>query len=293
MSAWILGSWLLAAPITVVPHVECGAPAERCDAVRATLASAAQKESMTVADAARCGDTAGCVELWAKVQAVPVTFELRDARGLRFIAQTSVTEYREPHSSSDGLVMLGFLTVVFAPIAYDLRAPTTRADEERAWTLMARRVLRQGAREQKTYLGVKEARGQRFAVTLGTPGVRGVRSVTEDQIVLEKDFEPVAPESDEAKEAAYGAGVVLSGIVSALDETPDVDIGDGKARLVVIHDAHGQFRPLVRVSDNKALNLSDRLRFRLKLMVPRAQGVPIPGYTLIDMPITIRRLGKK
>lgn len=293
MSAWMLGSWLLAAPIAVVPHVECGAPAERCDAVRASLSGAVQKESMTVLDAARCGDTAGCVELWAKVQAVPVTFELRDARGLRFIAQTSTLEYREPHKNSDGLVMLGFLTVAAAPIAYQLRAPTTRADEERAWTLMARRVLRQGAREQKTYLGVREVRGQRFVVAMDTPVVRGVRKVAEDQVILEGDFEPVAPDSDEAKEATYGAGIVLSEVVRALDEIPDLDIGDGKARLLTMHGASGHFRQIVRISDNAALARNDRLRLGLKRAVFGALGVPIPGFTLIDIPLTIRRLGKK
>jgi hypothetical protein len=129
-------------------------------------------------------------------------------------------DYRAPYANQDAAVALAFLTVVLAPIAYDLHHPTTLADRARAWTVMTRRVIRQALRGHKTYLGAREARGARWTLRFGTSEVRRHPDLAQDTVLTsDADFDPVAAGSDDALEAAYSASLLLPELVQLFDQT--------------------------------------------------------------------------
>lgn len=227
-------------------------------------------------------------ELVAKVQPIAVFFELRDRKGIRLIAHTDVAEYRAPHAASDGLVFLGFSALIaFAPIAYELHQPTTLADRSRAWTVMTRRVIRQGIRGGKSYVGAREGRSKQWRVDFGTPEVRRKRVIADDEVLAQdSDFELATAGSDEVLEATYSASLVLPELISLLDSAESIEIGDGKATLVV-QMIEGRFHPSLQVRGNAAL--SRTLPRSSKLVPPRARAISLPGATRVLVPVTLRR----
>lgn len=298
VGAWVVSALLTAAtatgaPLSVATRVECAAPEERCKAVEEVLGAVVKAEGMTTRGSDCGGEAweAGCFELRTKVQSVTVFFELRDKKGVRLLSSTDVPEYRAKYGTQDALTLLAFATIALAPLAYDLHHPTSRADEERAWTIMARRVLRHGARGGSTHFGAQEVRGKRWAVAMGTPDVRRVRQVEQDMIIVESTYEPVAPDSDEAREGMYSAGLVLAGVAQALAETPNVSIGDGQARLIVIHDAHGRFGARFILRGNSALSGNPAFMSKLRGAIFMISAFPLSGFTRIELPLTVRPLG--
>ncbi len=278
----LLASDAVAAPVRLRTQIECLAEQVQCKAVEAAMAVGVEAERLGSAAA-----DAYDFELVAKVQPIAVFFELRDRKGIRLIAHTDVAEYRAPHAASDGLVLLGFSTLVFAPIAYDLHQPTTLADRSRAWTVMTRRVIRQGIRGGKSYVGAREGRSKQWRVDFGTPEVRRKRVIADDEVLAQdSDFELATAGSDEVLEATYSASLLLPELVSLLDSAESIEIGDGKATLVV-QMIEGRFHPSLQVRGNAAL--SRTLPRSSKLVPPRTRAISLPGATRVLVPVTLRR----
>lgn len=272
----------LAAPVRLRPRVDCHGEQAHCEAVGAAMAAGAKAERVVVVDS-----DAYDFELVAEVHEVSVFFALRDRAGLRLIAHTDVPDYRATHGTADALVMLGFATIALAPFAYDMRPPTTMADRTRAWTAMTRRVLRQGVRGNKRFFGATELRGKRWTLSIGTPEVRR-RPVVEENEILAKDsdFELAAADSDEARKAAYSASLAMAELMPMLDDAAAVDLGDGKATLVVQLHGGGGFYPGLVVRGNP--KLAGALPHG-KLAPPRARALVLPGVTRVLVPVTLRR----
>ncbi|MCP3141935.1 hypothetical protein [Pyxidicoccus xibeiensis] len=286
MTLLILGALLasdaVAAPVRLRTQIECLAEEVECKAVEAAMAVGIKAERLGSAAA-----DAYDFELLAKVQPVAVFFELRDRKGIRLIAHTDVAEYRAPHAASDTLVSLGFVTLLFAPLAYELHQPTTLADRSRAWTLMTRRVIRQGIRGGKSYVGAREARSKQWRVEFGTPEVRRKRVLADYEVLAQdSDFELATEGSDEVLEATYSVSLLLPELVSLLDSAESIEIGDGKATLVV-QMIEGRFHPSLQVRGNAAL--SRTLPRSSKHVPPRARAISLPGATRVLVPVTLRR----
>lgn len=286
MSLLIVGALLasdaVAAPVRLRTQIECLAEQVQCKAVEAAMAVGVKAERLGSATA-----DAYDFELVAKVQPIAVFFELRDRKGIRLIAHTDVAEYRAPHATSDGLVLLGFFTLALAPIAYDLHQPTTLEDRSRAWTVMTRRVIRQGILGGKSYVGAREGRSKKWRVDFGTPEVRRKRVIADDEVLAQdSDFELATAGSDEALEATYSASLLLPELVSLLDSAESIEIGDGKATLVV-QMIEGRFHPSLQVRGNAAL--SRTLPRSSKLVPPRTRAISLPGATRVLVPVTLRR----
>jgi hypothetical protein len=278
----LLASDAVAAPVRLRTQIECLAEQVQCKAVEAAMAVGVEAERLGSAAA-----DAYDFELVAKVQPIAVFFELRDRKGIRLIAHTDVAEYRAPHAASDGLVLLGFSTLAFAPIAYGLYQPTTLADRSRAWTAMTRRVIRQGIRGGKSYVGAREGRSKQWRVDFGTPEVRRKRVIADDEVLAQdSDFELATAGSDEVLEATYSVSLLLPELVSLLDSAESIEIGDGKATLVV-QMIEGRFHPSLQVRGNAAL--SRTLPRSSKLVPPRTRAISLPGATRVLVPVTLRR----
>ncbi len=235
-------------------------------------------ERVTVSDEAE-------FELVAKVQESRVFFEVRERGSLKFITLTDESDYRAPHASDDGKLVLASMTIVLIPIAIALRDPTTQADRVRAWTTKTRRLIHEAVVGKASFFGATEARGTRWIVRFGTPTVLR-HPVLEELEVLSKDddFQPVDASSDDAHEATFSASLVLPELTRLLDETSGLVIGDGKATLV-LQLVNGSFRPSLGLRGNLALSRS--MSSKQSLIPPRAPAIPLPGATRLLIPITI------
>src|SRR3990167_9034635 len=93
-------------------------------------------EEATCAEALEAVRAAAKAEKWTLEEEAPLRlrvvvkkhlafFELSDAQGIRVIAHTDQTHYREPHRSVDGLLFLIAFTIVAIPLVVELSPPTT------------------------------------------------------------------------------------------------------------------------------------------------------------------------
>lgn len=291
MVAGMIAALLTLAPQVVIPRVDCGvAPSAeataRCLDIVTAMDTAVRAEGLVRGASELCGGRTDCFELVARTQGAPVYFELRSHHGVRLIAHTDVSDYRATHQTEDLLVGMGFLTFLAAPLAMDLHTPTSRADEERAWRIMARRVLHQGIKKEQRFVGANEVRGRRWTAVLSTPQVSRVIHPEADTVISDKDYQPIAADSDEGREAHYGASLAVAALVNVLDEESDFQCGDCKQLLVAILDANGRFRSFL-FRNNPAVFRNRQILPILKRSAFTAQGVPMPGFTKIEIPLQL------
>lgn len=276
----LLFTLLAAAPsVSVVTHCEADAG---CALLDEALRQAAAAEGHGVVDG-------GAWELSAWPAGNTVFFELRSDAGVQLITHTDELNYREPHRGADLALFFSVLTVVTAPMALELHAPTTEQDRQQAWSLVSRRLLKSGIAKGTKWWGPTEARGQKFVVRFSTPRVLRHRVLEDGEVLAsDADFEEVSPDSDEGREARYSVSQLLGGFVRELDGTDAVEVGSGTGTLFV-QIVNGHFRN-TQIRDNSALLGS--IPFGGRRLVA-AVPFPLRGATRILVPFRVSRVATK
>lgn len=276
----LLLTLLAASPsVTVVTHCKADGG---CDLLHETLRQAASAEGLRLVDG-------GVYELVASPAGNTVFFELRSDAGVQLISHTDEVHYRAPHQAADLGLFFSAITLVTLPIALDLHSPTSDRDRQQAWSLVSRRMLKNGLTRGTKSWGPTEARGQKFVVRLLTPRVLRHRVLEEgDLLVSDADFEEVSPDSDEGREAQYSVSQLLGEFVRELDAAEAVEVGPGTGTLFV-QIVNGQFRN-TQLRDNPAL--AGSIPFggrRLVMAVP----FPLAGATRVLVPFKVSRVATK
>jgi len=101
---------------------------------------------------------------------------------------------------------------------------------------------------------------------------------------------PIEADSEEAREAHYGAGRAMAALVDELDAVSDFQCGDGKMTLVAILDGRGRFRSFL-LRNNPVVFRNSQILQILKRGAFKAQGAPLPGLTRIEIPLQLKRSG--
>lgn len=275
-----LSTLLCASPsVTVVTH--CGADGG-CDLLQETLRQAAVAEGLRLVDG-------GAYELSASPAGNTVFFELRGDAGVQLIAHTDEVHYRSPHRAADLGLFLSALTLATLPIALELHSPTSDQDRQQAWSLVSRRMLKNGITKGTKSWGPTEARGQKFVVRFSTPRVLRHRVLLDGEVLVsDADFDEVSPDSDEAREAQYSVSQLLSDFVRELDRAEAVELGPGTGTLFV-QIVNGHFRN-TQIRDNPALLGS--IAFGGRQLVA-AVPFPLAGATRILVPFKVSRVATK
>lgn len=273
----LLFSLLAASPsVSVVTHCEGDGG---CALLDETLRQAAAAEGLGLVDG-------GVWELSARPAGNTVFFELRSDAGVQLIAHTDELHYREPHRAADLGLLFSAITLVTLPIALDLHSPTSDRDRQQAWSLVSRRMLKNGVTKGTKSWGPTEARGQKFVVRFSAPRVLR-HPVLEDGEVLvsDSDFDEVSRDSDEGREAQYSVSQLLGEFVRELDGAEAVDLGPGTGTLFV-QMVNGHFRN-TQLRDNPALLKSIPFGGRRLVM---AVPFPLVGATRVLVPFQVSRV---